>query len=114
MSNLNSDRSKRPALRYYGGKYELAPWIISFFPNHLNYVESCGGAASVLISKPRSPLEVYNDQDGYIVNFFRVLRDERDDLIERIELTPWARDEYELSFIPKLGNMVGHPPRPGR
>lgn len=90
----------RPALRYYGGKWNLAPWIISFFPPHQNYVEPCGGAASVLLQKPRSPLETYNDLDGNVVNFFRVLRDQPDELIRRIRLTPWARAEYELSLQP--------------
>lgn len=92
------DAPKRPALRYYGGKWKLAPWIISFFPPHQNYVEPCGGAASVLLQKPRSPLETYNDLDGNVVNFFRVLRDQPDELIRKIRLTPWARAEYELSW----------------
>lgn len=91
---------KRPALRYYGGKWKLAPWIISHFPPHKNYVEPCGGAASVLLQKPRSPLETYNDLDGNVVNFFRVLRDRPDELIRKIRLTPWARAEYELSLQP--------------
>lgn len=91
------DAPKRPALRYYGGKWRLAPWIISFFPEHQNYVEPCGGAASVLLQKPRSPLETYNDLDGNVVNFFRVLRDRPEELIRKIRLTPWARAEYELA-----------------
>lgn len=91
---------RRPALRYYGGKWRLAPWIISHFPEHQNYVEPCGGAASVLLQKPRSPLETYNDLDGNVVNFFRVLRDRPDELIRKIRLTPWARSEYELAWKP--------------
>jgi DNA adenine methylase len=94
------DAPKRPALRYYGGKWKLAPWIISHFPDHKNYVEPCGGAASVLLQKPLSPLETYNDLDGNVVNFFRVLRDNPDELIRKIRLTPWARAEYELSLQP--------------
>lgn len=100
--NVASDAPKRPALRYYGGKWNLAPWIISHFPPHKNYVEPCGGAASVLLQKPRSPLETYNDLDGNVVNFFRVLRDRPDELIRKIRLTPWARAEYESHY-----NQVG-------
>jgi DNA adenine methylase len=98
--NIATDAPKRPALRYYGGKWNLAPWIISHFPPHKNYVEPCGGAASVLLQKPRSPLETYNDLDGNVVNFFRVLRDQPDELIRKIRLTPWAREEYEISLNP--------------
>lgn len=98
--NVAPDAPTRPALRYYGGKWKLAPWIISHFPAHKNYVEPCGGAASVLLQKPRSPLETYNDIDGNVVNFFRVLRDQPDELIRSIRLTPWARAEYELSLQP--------------
>lgn len=96
--NVAIDAPKRPALRYYGGKWNLAPWIISHFPPHKNYVEPCGGAASVLLQKPRSPLETYNDLDGNVVNFFRVLRDNPDELIRKIRLTPWARAEYDICF----------------
>lgn len=88
----------RPALRYYGGKFRLAPWIISHFPKHQAYVEPCGGAASVLLQKPRSPLETYNDLDGNVVNFFRVLRNRPEELIRKIRLTPWSRKEKDLSF----------------
>lgn len=98
--NIDPKAPHRPALRYYGGKWKLASWVISHFPPHLNYVEPCGGAASVLLQKPRSPLETYNDLDGNVVNFFRVLRDRPDELIRKIRLTPWARAEYELSLEP--------------
>jgi len=92
----------RPALRYHGGKFRLAPWIIGFFPPHEVYVEPFGGAAGVLLQKDRAYAEVYNDLDGDIVNFFRVLRDPalRRDLIEACRLTPYARDEFEAAYEP--------------
>lgn len=92
---------ERPAFRYFGGKWKLASWIISFFPkDHCNYIEPCGGAASVLLQKPRSPIETVNDLDGAIVNFFQVLRDRPGELVDKIKLTPWARAEYRLSYEP--------------
>ncbi len=100
------DAPRRPALRYYGGKWRLAPWIISRFPPHQNYVEPCGGAASVLLQKPRSPLETYNDLDGNVVNFFRVLRDQPDELIRKIRLTPFAREESEAVKLSLNGNAI--------
>lgn len=91
----------RPALRYHGGKWKLAPWIIGHFPPHRVYVEPFGGAASVLLRKPRSYAEVYNDLDGEIVSLFRVLRNpsQARELIRLLKLTPFARDEFELSYV---------------
>ncbi|MDF3821680.1 DNA adenine methylase [Leptospira sp. 96542] len=95
-------RITRPALRYHGGKFRLAPWIIDHFPPHRIYVEPFGGAAGVLLRKPRSHGEVYNDLDGDVVNFFRVLRDaaSRERLIEACLLTPYARADFELAWEP--------------
>lgn len=92
----------RPALRWHGGKWRLAPWIISHFPPHRTYVEPYGGAASVLLRKPRAYAEVYNDLDDEVVNLFRVLRDEAmaDRLLEMVQLTPFARAEFEEAYQP--------------
>lgn len=68
---------KRPVLRYHGGKFRLAPWIIAQMPPHRIYVEPYGGGGSVLMQKPRSYAEVYNDRWETVVNVFRVLRDPR-------------------------------------
>lgn len=90
----------RPALRYHGGKFRLAPWILGFFPKHSAYVEPYCGAASILMLKPRVPAECLNDRDDRIVSFFRVLRDpdKAAELKRRAALTPYARAELEWSF----------------
>ncbi|MCX7602121.1 MAG: DNA adenine methylase [Meiothermus sp.] len=90
----------RPLLRYHGGKWRIAPWVIAHFPQHRIYVEPFGGAASVLLRKPRSYAEVYNDLDGEIVNLFRVVREQGEELCRLVALTPYARDEFELSYEP--------------
>lgn len=66
-----------PLIRYHGGKFRLASWVISHFPKHTCYTEVFGGAAGILLQKPRAYSEVYNDLDGDIVNLFAVLRSER-------------------------------------
>lgn len=92
----------RPALRYHGGKYRIARWIISHFPEHRTYVEPFGGAASVLLKKPRSFAEVYNDLDDEVVNLFQVLRDPQlaAQLKHACERTAYARAEFELAYQP--------------
>lgn len=92
----------RPALRYHGGKFRLAPWLLQFFPPHTVYTEAFGGAAGVLLQKPRSHGEVYNDLDGDVVNFFRQLRDPiaRAHLEVAIRETPYAREEFEGAWLP--------------
>ncbi len=89
----------RPLVRYHGGKWILAPWIISHFPKHRVYVEPFGGGASVLLRKPRSYAEIYNDLDGEIVNLFQVARERGNDLAQLCELTPFSREEFETSYI---------------
>lgn len=89
----------RPVLRWHGGKWLLAPWIIEHFPAHRVYVEPFGGAASVLMRKPRSYAEIYNDLDDEVVNLFRVLRSDRAaDLAEMLRLTPFSSSEFFAAY----------------
>lgn len=89
-----------PALRYHGAKFRLAAWVMQFFPPHICYVEPFGGAAGVLLQKPRAYAEVYNDLDGEVVNFFRVVRDRetRFQLLDALVMTPYAREEFESAW----------------
>lgn len=88
MSEITS-----PPIQYTGSKWRIAPWIINQFPKHECYVEPFCGGASVLFRKKRSPIEVINDLDGAVVNFFDVLRDHTEELLRSIRLTPYARAE---------------------
>lgn len=90
----------RPALRWFGGKWRLAPHLIALFPPHRTYVEPYGGAASVLLRKPRAYAEIYNELDDEVVTYFRILRDPEQaaELIRRLALTPYAREELKSSF----------------
>lgn len=97
MMNDVSKGPTRPVLRYHGGKWMLAPWIIGHLPPHRRYVEPFGGAMSVLMRKARSHSEIYNDLDEEIVNLFRVLRERGQELQKALRLTPFARAEFEES-----------------
>lgn len=88
----------RPALRYHGGKWKLAPWLIQHFPAHRIYVEPFGGGCNVLLRKKPSYAEVYNDLDREVVNLFRVMRDNGQRLRELLYLTPFAKEEFHAAF----------------
>lgn len=90
---------RRPILRWHGGKWNLAPWIIGHFPSHRVYVEPFGGAGSVLMRKPRAYAEIWNDLDGEVVNIFRVLRSsDANRLIDALRLTPFSRQEFDEAY----------------
>lgn len=97
----------RPVLRWHGGKWLLGPKIIAHFPRHQIYTEAYGGAASVLLRKPRSYAEVYGDLDGEVVNLFRVLRDRRmaAELERLLRLTPFSREEFLRAYQPARGRV---------
>jgi DNA adenine methylase len=88
----------KPILKYPGAKWNLAPWIISHFPAHAHYVEPFFGSGAVFFNKQPAKHEVINDLSGDVVNLFRVIREDGERLAALIEMTPWAREEYELSY----------------
>jgi DNA adenine methylase len=89
----------RSPFPWFGGKQKLADEILALFPPHLVYVEVFGGGASVLLSKPPGALDVYNDRDELLVNFFRCLRDEPERLVPLLELTPYSRAEWARARV---------------
>ena len=83
-------------LPYIGGKNRLAKMIISLLPQHITYVEPFAGGAQVLFHKPPSNVEVLNDLDYDIVNFFRVCQWHFDELIRYLRYGLASRKLHEL------------------
>src|SRR5437667_11901287 len=79
---------------WYGGKYSHLKWLLPLLPKSHHYCEPFAGSAAVLLNRNPSPVETYNDIDGQVVNFFRILRDRGEDLVKAIALTPFSREEY--------------------
>lgn len=79
---------------YFGGKMTLAERIVSLLPPHEHYVEPYAGSLAVLLAKPPSVLETANDIEHRLMTWWRVLRDQPDELIRRCALTPHSRAEY--------------------
>jgi DNA adenine methylase len=85
------------AFGWYGGKFNHLDWLLPLLPETTHYCEPFGGSAAVLLNRPPSPVETYNDIDGEVVNFFRVLRDQQEALIQAIGLTPFSREELRIA-----------------
>jgi DNA adenine methylase len=100
MTAFAQGACRRPLLRYHGGKWKLADWIIAQMPEHRLYVEPFAGAASVLLRKPRSQVELINDRCSDITNLFAVVRDNGAALKQALMLTPFARDEFLQAYEP--------------
>lgn len=88
----------KPILKYPGAKWRLADWIIEHMPPHDSYLEPFFGSGAVFFGKQKARIETINDIDGEIVSFFRVCREQPEELAEALSLTPWARDEREAAF----------------
>jgi len=82
------------AFGWYGGKYSHLKWLLPLLIKCHHYCEPFGGSAAVLLNREPSPLETYNDIDGEVVNFFRVLRNQTSRLKKAIALTPFSREEF--------------------
>ncbi len=93
-SPIHKKGKKLLAFGWYGGKFNHLDWLLPLLPSCHHYCEPFGGSAAVLINRPPSPVETYNDIDGEVVNFFRVLREQRDELIYCLALTPFSREEF--------------------
>jgi len=82
---------------WYGGKFSHLEWLLPLLPKAHHYCEPYSGSAAVLLNREPSPVETYNDIDGDVVNFFRVLRNRHDELIRSIALTPFSREEFHVA-----------------
>lgn len=86
------------AFGWYGGKYSHLEWLLLLLPKAHHYCEPFGGSAAVLLNREPSPVETYNDLDSEVVNFFRVLREQKEELIYAIGMTPFSREEFVLAI----------------
>lgn len=101
---LRNHRRRRIVFGWYGGKFSHLDWLLPLLPNCHHYCEPFAGSAAVLLNRKPSPVETYNDIDGDVVTFFRILRDRHEELMRAIALTPFSREEYHQAIY---GTMHG-------
>ncbi|MGC8711555.1 MAG: DNA adenine methylase [Leptodesmis sp.] len=93
------------AFGWYGGKFNHLNWLLPLLPEATHYCEPFGGSAAVLLNRKPAPVETYNDIDGEVVNFFRVLRDRQEELIQAIGLTPFSREELRSAVEEPIDDL---------
>lgn len=89
----------KPPLTYYGGKQMLSKLIVSLIPPHKIYCEPFFGGGAVFFAKPASKLEVINDTNGELINFYRVIRTRFKELDREIKSTLHSRDLHNAAKI---------------
>lgn len=95
---LRGKKRRQIVFGWYGGKFSHLDWLLPLLPKCHHYCEPFSGSAAVLLNRAPSPVETYNDIDGEVVNFFRVLRDRSDEIVKAISLTPFSREEYHQAI----------------
>lgn len=96
----------RPPIPYFGGKMMVGTAIAAVLPEHSHYVEPFCGSLGVLFAKDLSRHETVNDLDQDLVNFWRVLREQPDELARVCALTPHSRAEWEDCLNLEVGDEV--------
>jgi len=94
-----NSRRRVIAFGWYGGKYSHLDWLLPLLPECHHYCEPFGGSAAVLLNRDPSPVETYNDTDGEVATFFRVLRDQSEQLTKAVALTPFSREEFLIACL---------------
>jgi DNA adenine methylase len=89
---------RRIVFGWYGGKFSHLEWLLPLLPQAHHYCEPFAGSGAVLLNRDPSPVETYNDIDGEVVNFFRVLRDQPEELARAVALTPFSREEFHRAI----------------
>jgi DNA adenine methylase len=95
---VRGKKRRRIVFGWYGGKFSHLKWLLPLLPPCHHYCEPFAGSAAVLLNRAPVAVETYNDLDGEVVHFFRVLRDRSEELIKAIALTPFAREEYHQAI----------------
>jgi len=104
--SIRNRKRRRIVFGWYGGKFSHLEWLLPLLPACHHYCEPFAGSGAVLLNREPSPVETYNDIDGEVANFFRVLRDQHEELIKAIALTPFSREEYYCAIYGSTNDIT--------
>ena len=90
---------KKTPISYYGGKQNMLKYILPTIPKHKIYVEPFFGGGAVFWAKPPIDVEIINDNNGLVVNFYEQLKTNFNQLKKAIDATPYSRDVYSKAMV---------------
>lgn len=88
----------KPPFSYYGGKQKMFKYIEPIIPKHTTYVEAFAGSASIFWMKKPSNLEILNDTNREMMNFYEVVKHDFVSLQKEIEISLHSRDLHRDAF----------------
>ncbi|MGI9311055.1 MAG: DNA adenine methylase [bacterium] len=101
---MRKQDKKLIAFGWYGGKFSHLDFLMPLLPTDVgHFCDVFGGSAAVLMNVGPYPVETYNDIDSELVNFFRTLRNQQENLIKAIGLTPFSREELAIACTSESG-----------
>ena len=95
---MSGNVKKLIAINYFGGKFTWVDWLLKYFPEHIHFIDVFCGSMAVTLNKRYSQIDTANDINSEVINFFKVLRDQPNQLLTLLSLTPVSREEYNLSW----------------
>src|SRR6185369_3300901 len=94
----------KPPLTYFGGKQQLAKHILPLIPKHNLYCEPFFGGGAIYFAKSPSLIEVINDSNGDLINFYKVVKNNCKKLEKEIKATLHSREHHQAAKI-----VLGYP-----
>ncbi len=89
----------RPPISYWGGKQQLLPKILPTIPPHTKYVEPFVGGGAVFWSKEPSEIEIINDLDNFVSNFYSVSKQRFEELDALIQSSKFSRLNHDHACV---------------
>jgi DNA adenine methylase len=86
-------------ISYYGGKQTMLKHLLELMPEHTIYCEPFFGGGALFFAKPKSEVEIINDSNGEVVNFFRVVKTKFSELQKEIKATLHSRELYKKAMV---------------
>jgi DNA adenine methylase len=81
-------------ITYYGGKQSMLKYLLELVPEHRIYCEPFFGGGALFFAKPKADVEVINDLNGEVINFFKVMKTKFTALQREVQATLHSRELY--------------------